>query len=73
MFRKAIIQVLAAILLIAAACQSGPTTLVLISKDYDNRFAEWLPMAGRQCKPVNMYTLSTDSIAYYLSMADGII
>lgn len=73
MFRKAIIQVLAAILLVAAACQSGPTSTVLVSKDYDNRFAEWLPMAGRQCNPVNMYTVSTDSIDYYLSMADGII
>ena len=73
MFRKAIIQVLAVILLVAAACQSGPTSMVLVSKDYDNRFAEWLPMAGRQCNPVNMYTVSTDSIDYYLSMADGII
>jgi putative glutamine amidotransferase len=73
MFRKAIIHLLAAILLIAAACQSGPIPLVLISKDYDSRFAEWLPMAGRKCKPVNMYTVSTDSITYYLSVADGMI
>ena len=73
MFRKTIIQSLAVILLVAAACQSDPVPVVLVSKDYDNRFAEWLPMAGRQCKPVNMYTVSADSIAYYLSMADGII
>lgn len=73
MFRKTIIQVLAVILLISSACQSDPVPVVLVSKDYDNRFAEWLPMAGRQCNPVNMYTVSADSIAYYLSMADGII
>jgi len=73
MFRKTTIQVLAAILLLAAGCQSGPTNLVLVSKDYDNRFAEWLPMAGRKCTSVNMYTVSSDSIAYYLSKADGII
>ena len=73
MFRKTIIQSLAVILLVAAACQSDPVPVVLVSKDYDNRFAEWLPMAGRQCKSVNMYTVSADSIAYYLSMADGII
>lgn len=73
MFRKTIIHVLAAILFLAAACQFGPTNLVLVSKDYDNRFAEWLPMAGRKCIPVNMYTVSSDSIAYFLSKADGII
>jgi len=74
MFRKAIIQLLALILLVAGACQSpGPVPVVLVSKDYDNRFAEWLPMAGRPFKPVNMYTVCDDSIAYYLSMADGII
>jgi len=73
MFRKTTIQVLAAILLLAAGCQSGPTNLVLVSKDYDNRFAEWLPMAGRKCTPVNMYTVSSDSIEYYLSKANGII
>jgi putative glutamine amidotransferase len=74
MFRKAIIQLLAVILLVAGACQSpGPVPVVLVSKDYDNRFAEWLPMAGRPSKPVNMYTVCDDSIVYYLSMADGII
>lgn len=73
MFRKAIIQLLAATLLIVAACQSHPTSLVLVSKDYDNRFEEWLPMAGIKCKSVNMYTVSTDSIKYYLSKADGIV
>jgi len=73
MFRKAIIQLLALILLLGAACQSGPRSIVLVSKDYDNRFAEWLPMADSKCESVNMYKVSSDSIAYYLSMADGII
>ncbi len=61
------------ILLFAVACQSRPVTVVLVSKDYDNRFEEWLPMAGRPCLTVNMYQASADSTDYYLSMADGII
>jgi putative glutamine amidotransferase len=73
MFRKPILLLIVAILLVAGACQSHPVPVVLVSKDYDNRFAEWLPMSGRSCRPVNMYTVSSDSIAYYLSMADGII
>lgn len=72
MFRKAIIQLLSAILLIAGACES-PAPLVLVSKEYDNRFAEWLPMAGKSIDQVNMYDVNPDSIAFYLSKANGII
>jgi putative glutamine amidotransferase len=68
-----VLQFTGLILLLAGACQSGPAPVVLVSKDYDNRFAEWLPMTGRPCLTVNMYTVSADSIATYLSMADGII
>jgi putative glutamine amidotransferase len=74
MYRKAIIQILAAILIIAAACQShDPTPVVLVSKEYDNRFAEWLPMAGKSINQVNMYDVDPDSIGFYLNIADGII
>ena len=73
MFRKSLLPFIAAILLLAAACQSDPVPVVLVSKDYDHRFQEWLPMAGRPCTVVSMYTVSRDSIPHYLSMADGII
>jgi putative glutamine amidotransferase len=72
MFRKYFIPLIAAILLTAGACQSDKP-FVLVSKDYDNRFAEWLPMSGRESITVNMYTVDPDSIAYYLSRASGII
>jgi putative glutamine amidotransferase len=73
MFRKYFLPFIAAILLPAGACQSDSSPLVLVSKDYDNRFAEWLPMSGRECMTVNMYRVDADSIGYYLSRASGII
>ena len=74
MFRKAFFPLVAAALLLAVACQSpAPTPLVLVSKEYDNRFAEWLPMAGGRVDQVNMYNIAMDSIGFYLSMADGMV
>lgn len=74
MFRKkSVLPLIGVILLLAGACQSGHVPVILVSKDYDNRFVQWLPMAGRPCLVVSMYAVSADSIAYYLSKADGII
>ena len=73
MYRKYFIPLVAAILLAAGACQTDSPTLVLVSKDYDNRFAEWLPMSDRECITVNMDKVAADSVAYYLSEASGII
>jgi gamma-glutamyl-gamma-aminobutyrate hydrolase PuuD len=73
MFRKSVLPLIGVILLMAGVCQSGPVPVILVSKDYDNRFVQWLPMAGRPCLTVNMYAVGADSITYYLSRADGII
>jgi putative glutamine amidotransferase len=73
MLRKSVFPYIGVILFLAGACHSDPLPVILVSKDYDNRFSQWLPMAGRPCLTINMYTVGADSIAYYLSLADGII
>ena len=73
MFRKYFFPFISAVLILAGACRSDQDPVVLVSKDYDNRFAEWLPMSGRSCLTVNMYKVRADSILHYLSMAGGII
>lgn len=74
MFRNFILHILIPVLLLAVTCQSpAPKPVILVSKEYDNRFVNWLSKADSSIERINMYTVSRDSIGYYLSHAHGII
>lgn len=74
MFRNSILHVLTLILLLAGACQSPePKPIILVSKEYENRFKNWLAQADSTIERINMYTVGRDSIDHYLSLADGMI
>jgi len=74
MWRKYSILLLAVFLLLCTACQvSKEKSLLLVSKDYDNRFGYWPAMGDTTVKMVSLYHASPDSLDYYLSVASGII
>lgn len=62
------------ILLFAGACKTpGSKSVVLVSREYGNIFMNWLSRGDNTIERVNMYTVSDDSIMYFLSVAGGII
>ncbi len=74
MFRKIYTHSLIIILLFAGACKTpGSKSVVLVSREYGNIFINWVSRADNTVELVNMYTVSDDSIMYFLSVAGGII
>jgi putative glutamine amidotransferase len=61
-------------LLAVASCQSpGTKSILLVSRDYDNRFTAWPAMGDTAIEMVSLYHVSRDSIDFYLSVASGMI
>jgi putative glutamine amidotransferase len=74
MFRTVVIYKILLILLLAGACQTpDPKPVILVSKEYDNRFKAWLTVADSNIQQVSMYAVAIDSLEHYLSIASGII
>jgi putative glutamine amidotransferase len=74
MFRKSVLHALLILLLIAGACSSpGTKPVILVSREYGNRFMNWLSRADNTIRRIDMYPVSSDSIDHYLALADGII
>jgi len=74
MFRKSVIFSLIIILLFTGSCQKhNQEPLILVSKESGNTFMNWLARDDNTIKRINMYNVSADSIAWYLSLSDGII
>ena len=74
MYPKSVLRFLLLLLLLGAAC-SPPRTepTVLVSREYGNRFQNWLSAAGSSVRRIDMYRVGNDSIGYYLEQSDGII
>ena len=74
MMRKNLFFPVLAILLFLAGCQATKDDpLVLVSKNYTPNLLNWLQHADPDVSIVNMYTVSEDSIAWFLGRADGIL
>jgi gamma-glutamyl-gamma-aminobutyrate hydrolase PuuD len=67
-----IILLFSLLILFAGSCNK-PDTKILISKIYSDNFHEWLIQSGKELKLTDMYTVSLDSIEYFLSQTSGII
>jgi hypothetical protein len=68
MFRKTVTRALLLPLVLAAArSHQGTEPLILVSREYGNRFMNWLARADNGIRRIDMYRVSTDSIAYYLA------
>jgi len=74
MFRKSVIFSFIIILLFSGSCQKqNQEPIILVSKESGNTFMNWLARADNTVQRINMYNLPADSIAFYLSLSDGII
>lgn len=61
------------LVILLAGCYHRPDAEILISKIYNTHFHEWLMQTGHDLNLRDMYTVSADSIRYFLGEADGII
>ena len=61
------------IILLLGGCQSGPQEWVLISKDSSGAIQQWIKDLDPGVRPVEAYSLSPDSLDWYMSRASGII
>jgi len=66
------ILIFSLVILIAGRCNK-PDTVILVSKIYSDNFYEWLRHSEDYLELTDMYTVSQDSIEYFLNHADGII
>ena len=74
MSRKFFPQAIFLILLLAGSCQPVcEKPVILVSREFGNTFMNWLSRADNNIRRINMYTVSGDSIAYFLTEANGII
>ncbi len=74
MFRKSVIRLLVLFFLYTPACQSpADKPIILVSREYDQRFIYWPALGQGNARMVDMYTLAEDSVDHYLSLASGII
>ncbi len=61
------------IILLLAGCQSGPQEWVLISKDSSGAIQQWIRDLDPGVRPVEAYSLSPDSLNWFMSRTSGII
>ena len=61
------------LILLLAGCQSGPQEWVLISKDSSGAIHQWIRDLDQDVNLVEAYSLSPDSLDWYMSRASGII
>ncbi len=61
------------LLIISVSCRRRPAGYILISREYNNVFRDWLSHVDDDLHFINMYTTGEDSLEYYLSIASGII
>ena len=74
MFRKNNIITLLLILFISGSCQvPDKQPVILVSKEYGNIMLNWLSRVDNTILRINMYNVADDSIAFWLSKADGFI
>lgn len=56
-----------------SGCQRHSAPCILISKEYNANFHEWLTQVDRRLDLINMYSVGPDSVDYYLMKSCGII
>jgi putative glutamine amidotransferase len=61
------------LILVLAGCSHKPDTEIIISNIYNTHFHNWLMQTGDKMNLKDMYSVSADSVEFYLSKADGII
>jgi putative glutamine amidotransferase len=61
------------LVILQAGCNHRPDAEILISKIYNANFHDWLMQSGADLNLRDMYSVSADSIEYFLRQADGII
>ena len=61
------------LLLILAGCRQNHRLVILISKDSNNRIDQWLHKANANVMTREFYNIPTDSMDFFLEMANGIV
>jgi putative glutamine amidotransferase len=74
MSRISFIRLAGLIFLLSTGCRThNDPVLLLVSREYDQRFIHWPGLDDPSVKMVSMYHAREDSLQYYLDQADGII
>lgn len=74
MIRKIWLAPVLALVLLATSCKQCPDPpVILVSREYGNVMLNWLSRVDNTIERISMYTVSNDSINYFLEKADGII
>ncbi|MFA9389010.1 MAG: gamma-glutamyl-gamma-aminobutyrate hydrolase family protein [Prolixibacteraceae bacterium] len=65
--------ILLLLVFVAFACTPPKGELILISKDSNNRIEQWLHKAQADIITREFYTIPSDSMDFFLVMADGVV